>query len=306
MINLTNVSKSFGSVTAVSSLSFTISPGEIVGLLGPNGAGKSTTMRMMTGFLSPDSGSISMNGLSILDESNQVQKLIGYLPENNPLYIDMLVSEILEYSLSLKQVPYKQRKEAIHFAVTRTGIGEVYYQPIQQLSKGFRQRVGLAIALLHKPQILILDEPSEGLDPNQRQEIRLLISSLAKHHTVIMSTHVMQEVEAVCTRMIIINKGQIVADGSPKSLVKKTLGTGVRFDIEGTNISKYLTKSFGEELFIHTEKLGHVKGIIKSKGKEKIQPEVSKLAAKHKWVVWEITEEHQNLEAVFQQLTQIT
>jgi ABC-2 type transport system ATP-binding protein len=213
MIRVQNVSKAFGSVQAVSGLSFDVDQGEIVGLLGPNGAGKSTTMRMMTGYLSPDSGDVLLDDVSVVTNPIMVQQQIGYLPENNPLYPDMLVSDLLSYSAQLKNISPETKEEAIDFAVKSVSIEDVYYRPIRELSKGYKQRVGLSVALLHKPKILILDEPSEGLDPNQRTEIRSLITSLAKHHTIIMSTHVMQEVEAVCNRMVIISNGTLVADG---------------------------------------------------------------------------------------------
>ena len=306
MITVNSVSKSFGTVQAVSSLSFEIGTGEIVGFLGPNGAGKSTTLRMMTGYLIPDSGNILFDGISVIDNPTTVQQQIGYLPENNPLYQDMLVADLLQYSASLKGIDPLLQKEAIDFSVESVSIGDVYYRPIHELSKGYKQRVGLSLALLHKPKILILDEPSEGLDPNQRTEIRSLITSLAKNHTIIMSTHVMQEVEAVCSRMLIISNGKLVADGTPKELTKKS-GHGVnRFilEIEGNNVEKLLKKITGvQTLDIKKSKDGRMTVIIEVMGKQKLQPELSKIAAKEKWILWKVMEEEHHLEEVFHELT---
>ena len=237
MITVSNISKSFGETKAVADLSFSIGKGEIVGLLGPNGAGKTTTMRMLTGFLSADSGLIKIGDFDILLNPLEAQKIIGYMPENNPIYKDMLVSELFDFIANIRDLKGSRRKEGIEFAVNSTGINEVYYYPIQELSKGFRQRVGMAMALLHRPAVLILDEPTEGLDPNQRTEVRHLIRKLAKGHTVLLSTHVMQEVEAVCSRLIIINNGRLVADGTPDKLIKTSgIKNSFLVILEGKNV----------------------------------------------------------------------
>jgi ABC-2 type transport system ATP-binding protein len=309
MITIKNVSKSFGSVVAVSDLSFQVDTGEIVGLLGPNGAGKSTTMRMMTGYLSPDTGDVLLDGISVVEDPTAVQQQIGYLPENNPLYHDMIVSDFLSYSAELKHIPLEERSNAIDFAVRSVSIESVYYRPIRELSKGYKQRVGLSIALLHKPKILILDEPSEGLDPNQRTEIRSLIISLAKNHTIVMSTHVMQEVEAVCNRMVIISNGKLVADGSPKELTRKTGSGGNRLDIEieGKDVEKKLRKIIGVTgLEVHKGKEGRSIVKVGVLGRNKIQPALAKLAAREKWIIWKLSEEETHLEDVFHQLTGVT
>src|SRR3989344_6346616 len=237
MITVSNISKSFGETKAVADLSFSIGKGEIVGLLGPNGAGKTTTMRMLTGFLSADSGLIKIGDFDILLNPLEAQKIIGYMPENNPIYKDMLVSELFDFIANIRDLKGSRRKEGIEFAVNSTGINEVYYYPIQELSKGFRQRVGMAMALLHRPAVLIMDEPTEGLDPNQRTEVRNLIRKLAKGHTVLLSTHVMQEVEAVCSRLIIINNGRLVADGSPDKLIRQSgIKNSFTVILEGKNV----------------------------------------------------------------------
>jgi ABC-2 type transport system ATP-binding protein len=306
MIRVQNISKAFGSVKAVTDLSFDVDQGEIVGLLGPNGAGKSTTMRMMTGYLTPDSGDVLLDNISVVKNPILVQQHIGYLPENNPLYADMLVSDLLSYSAQLKGIPSDSIEEAIDFAVKSVSIEDIYNRPIRELSKGYKQRVGLSVALLHKPKILILDEPSEGLDPNQRTEIRSLIISLAKHHTIIMSTHVMQEVEAVCNRMVIISNGKLVADGTPKELLRQTGSSGNRIDIEieGKNVEKLLKKLPGVQYVdVIKERDGKVVAKIGVTARIKIQPELSKLAAKEKWVIWKLSVEETHLEELFHQLT---
>ncbi len=306
MITLQGVTKSFGNVKAVDNISFTIQDGEIVGFLGPNGAGKTTTMRMMTGFYTPDSGSIDILGTSILEDPTKVQSSIGYLPENNPLYKDMLVSEQLSFSADLKNLSGYERQQAIDFAVHSVSIEDVYYAPIRELSKGYRQRVGIAQALLHKPKILILDEPSEGLDPNQRTEIRSLIKDLSKNHTIIMSTHVMQEVEAVCNRMLIISKGSLVADGTPKELLKKAGGKRqIIVELEGKKIEETLQKIEGvEDVEVKKYKDGKSQAIITVTKTSKIQPQLSQKAAKLGWIIWKLTEEEKQLEDVFHVLTE--
>lgn len=305
MIEVSTVSKSFGSLQAVQNVSFTVNQGEVVGFLGPNGAGKSTTMRMMTGYITPDKGDITVDGVSVITSPILVQEKIGYLPENNPLYKDMLVSDFLDYSARLKGI----KKSALHDALTQSvrhaGITDVYYRPIHELSKGYRQRVGLACALLSSPKILILDEPQEGLDPNQRAEIRELIRSLAKQHTVILSTHVLAEVEAVCNRMIIMNKGSIVADGTPNELMKKGGGgTQLTVELEGRNIEKELKNVFGASVIsIHKVKESVYKAVLSQK-RAKLQPELSKASKKNDWVIWKLSEDREDLEQVFQKLTE--
>lgn len=305
MITLQNVSKSFGNTKAVDDLSFSIQDGEIVGFLGPNGAGKTTTMRMMTGYYTPDKGVIEILGISTITNPLAAQQAIGYLPENNPLYKDMLVSEQLNFSLDLKGITGYSRQEALDFAVKSVSIEDVYYRPIRELSKGYKQRVGIAQAILHKPKILIMDEPSEGLDPNQRTEIRSLIKTLSKNHTIIMSTHVMQEVEAVCDRMLIISKGKLVADGTPNELIKKAGGQRqIMLEIEGKKIEETIQKIPGvEHLTIKKSRDGRITAIITVSKTSKIQPEISAKAAKLSWVIWKIYEEEKQLEDVFHVLT---
>ncbi len=212
MIHVDRLSKRFGSFRAVDGIRFEVGRGEIVGLLGPNGAGKTTTMRMLTTYLSPTSGQATLAGHDVLDEPIEVRRKVGYLPENVPLYPDMRVIEYLRYRSKLKDVPRARRRQAIAEVVQRCQLGEVEGRIIGQLSRGFRQRVGLAEAMVHDPEILILDEPTAGLDPMQIRQVRDMIRELAKQHTILVSTHILSEVEAVCGRVIIIARGRIVLD----------------------------------------------------------------------------------------------
>ncbi|MEB8330125.1 gliding motility-associated ABC transporter ATP-binding subunit GldA [Flavobacteriaceae bacterium KMM 6897] len=207
-IAVKNITKSFGSQKALSNISFTIEKGEIVGFLGPNGAGKSTLMKILTTYSLADNGEAAVNSFDVITDKKQVQKSIGYLPEHNPLYLDMYVKEYLEFNANV----YKVGKDRIETVIGQTGLTPESHKKIGQLSKGYRQRVGLAAALLHDPEVLILDEPTTGLDPNQLLEIRKLIIEIGKEKTILLSTHIMKEVEAVCDRVIIINKGVVVAD----------------------------------------------------------------------------------------------
>jgi ABC-2 type transport system ATP-binding protein len=207
-IKVYQVSKSYSQQKALNNISFFVPKGQILGFLGPNGAGKSTLMKILTGYLSADEGSVEINGIPVHQHKLDVQKIIGYLPENNPLYEEMYVKEYLSFHAEI----HKISKSKIQDYIDLTGLTENAHKKIEQLSKGYRQRVGLAAALLHEPKVLILDEPTTGLDPKQLVEIRQLIRSLAKDKTVMLSTHIMQEVEAICDRAIIINKGEIVAD----------------------------------------------------------------------------------------------
>lgn len=216
-IKVTNITKKYGEQLALKNVSFSIDKGEIVGFLGPNGAGKSTMMKILTTYLEPNEGSAVVNGFSIGKDNNQVQKSIGYLAEHNPLYLDMFVREYLLFNAEI----HKILKENVDRVIEQTGLTSEAHKKIEQLSKGYRQRVGLANALLHNPDVLILDEPTTGLDPNQLIEIRELIKNAGKEKTVLLSTHIMQEVEAMCDRVIIINKGEIVLDKSLKDLSDK-------------------------------------------------------------------------------------
>ncbi len=218
-LKVSNLTRMYGPQKAVDNISFTLDTGEIVGFLGPNGAGKSTTMKMITGFLKPDSGSLWVNGTDVLQHPLAAKRQIGYLPESNPLYYDMYVKEYLGFIAAVHGIA--KPKQRIAEVIQMVGLTPESHKKAGQLSKGYRQRVGLAAALLHSPRVLILDEPTTGLDPNQIIEIRELISSLGRERTVLFSSHILQEVEALCNRVIIINKGRLAADSTLKELKEK-------------------------------------------------------------------------------------
>ena len=216
-ILIQNITKQYGEQLALNNVSLTIDKG-IVGLLGPNGAGKSTLMKIITCFIPPTSGAVSVNGFDVMDQPMEVKRIVGYLPEHNPLYLDMYVREYLSFVAGIHHIIGEKANRRIEQMIEETGLGLEAHKKIGALSKGYRQRVGLAQAMMHDPQVLILDEPTSGLDPNQLVEIRSLISSFGKEKTVLLSTHIMQEVEAICERAIIINKGVVVADDKIENL----------------------------------------------------------------------------------------
>ncbi|MDX1680698.1 MAG: ATP-binding cassette domain-containing protein [Akkermansiaceae bacterium] len=224
MIEVEELTKHFGSKTAVDGLSFTVKKGEVLGFLGPNGAGKSTTMRMITGFLPPSSGDARVCGISIIDEPTAAKSKVGYLPESAPLYPDMSVVGFLRFCAEIRGLRGKGRKEAVDKAIDTCFLDSVAHQSIDTLSKGYRHRTCLAQALLHDPEVLILDEPTDGLDPNQKHEVRQLIKRLGKSKAILFSTHILEEVDAACSRAVIVDQGRIVADGTPKELHKRAPG----------------------------------------------------------------------------------
>ena len=222
MLEIENLTKRFGSVTAVASLSLSVARGEVLGFLGPNGAGKTTTMKMVTGFLTPDSGTARICGHDIGKDRLAAQSRFGYLPEGAPAYGEMTPREFLTFISSVRGLEGEAGRAARAKAAERTGLGSVIDRPIETLSKGFRRRVGLAQAILHDPEVLILDEPTDGLDPNQKHVVRQLIREIAATKTIIISTHALDEVDAVCSRAVIINKGVLVADGTPAELTRRS------------------------------------------------------------------------------------
>lgn len=226
MIEVTHLVKRYGDKAAVDDLSFTVEEGQIYGFLGPNGAGKSTTMNIMTGYIAPTSGEVRINGHNILDEPEDARKCIGYLPEIPPVYPEMTVFEYLTFAAELKKIPRRERAKKIAEAMELTGIAEVQHRLIRNLSKGYRQRAGLAQAILGLPEIIILDEPMVGLDPKQIIEIRDLIRNLAKKHTVILSSHILSEISAICDHIMIIAHGKLVASDTPENLMKLMQGSG--------------------------------------------------------------------------------
>jgi ABC-2 type transport system ATP-binding protein len=301
---LERVSKRFGSVPAVDDVSFAVDRGQVVGFLGPNGAGKSTTMRMITQFLEPDSGSIRIEGTPLAEAGRDAKRRIGYLAENNPLYGEMLVSEYLEFVGRLRELG-AERRSATEEAVAATGIESVYHRPIGELSKGFRQRVGLAAAILHRPDLLVLDEPTEGLDPNQRVEIRRLIGHLGRERTVLLSTHILPEVQFTCSRLLIINRGRIVADGPVDDLLSRAKG-GARIAVEaaGTGIAERLGALEGVQAVEPREaENGRVRLTLVTVGAEDLRPRIFELAKTDGWTLFELHQEAGNLEDLFRQLT---
>ena len=305
LLSLDGVSKHFGSVTAVSDVGFTVDRGEVVGFLGPNGAGKSTTMRMITQYLDPDAGSIRLDGELLDDAGRAAKRRIGYLPENNPLYTDMLVSEYLDFIVRLREIPVEERRRALDQAVGRTGIESVFYRPIGELSKGFRQRVGLAQAIVHEPDLLVLDEPTEGLDPNQRVEIRHLIGALGRDHTVILSTHVLPEVQHTCSRLLIINQGGLVADGPVAQLVARAKGMQqVAVEAEGAGVMEALKTLPGvTNVEDRGTREGKTSALVTASAADDLRPAVFRLAGEHGWTLYELHAEGGSLEELFRQLT---
>lgn len=221
LVSVKNLSKKFGNFTAVENVSFSVDKGEVLGFLGPNGAGKSTTMRMATGYLPPTEGTVTICGHDILENPLEAQKQIGYLPEGGPLYNDMTAASFLKFIAQIRGLKGSKLKERMDYVIENLHLNNVYYQSIETLSKGYKRRVALAQAIIHDPAVLILDEPTDGLDPNQKFEVQKLISSMAKDKVIIISTHILEEVEAICSRTLIISHGKIVSSGTPQELAAK-------------------------------------------------------------------------------------
>jgi ABC-2 type transport system ATP-binding protein len=221
MISVKELRRSFGPIVAVDGISFDVEKGQVLGLLGPNGAGKTTAMRMLACFLKPDSGTATVCGYDILTKSVEVRRSLGYLAENSPAYNEMTVGGFLDFVCDARQIKGKNRKQALDRVVPMCSIESVYHQTVETLSKGYKRRLGLAQALIHDPDVLILDEPTDGLDPNQKHEVRGLINGMAKDKCIIVSTHILEEVEAVCSRTIIISRGRILVDSTPEKLKKE-------------------------------------------------------------------------------------
>lgn len=257
MIEVKNLVKLYGDHAAVDSLSFTVETGKVVGFLGPNGAGKSTTMNMITGYIAPTSGSVLIDGVDMEDEPEKVRKNIGYLPENPPLYPDMRVREYLYFVAELKKVPRKERDVMVNEIMNRTKIVDVSERLIRHLSKGYKQRVGVAGAMMGYPEILILDEPTVGLDPNQIIQMRELIRDLSENHTILLSSHIMQEISAVCDEIIIINEGKMIACDTPDNLTMHMASNGLHLVIKGDTavIKGALRKVSGIKNVVYDEQM---------------------------------------------------
>ena len=305
LLTLSGISKRFGDITAVDQVSFGVDRGQVVGFLGPNGAGKSTTMRMITQYIEPDAGSIRLDGVPLDQAGRDAKRRIGYLPENNPLYPEMLVSEYLDFVGRLRELPGPSRERAIDEAVGSTGLEPVFHRPIGELSKGFRQRVGLAAAILHRPDLLILDEPTEGLDPNQRYEIRRLIADLGRERTVLLSTHVLPEVQFTCSRLLIINGGRIVADGPVDELVARAKGAArIAVEVLGTGVAARLAALPGvNAVEEHESAEGRVRAILTVAGADDLRPRIFQLAKAEGWTLFELHQQAGSLEDLFRELT---
>ena len=307
MIKVTKLSKNYGSVKAVQSISFELKDGEIVGFLGANGAGKTTTLKMITGYLVPTAGSIKVNGMDIIDDIHDIQKQIGYLPELNPLYTEMRVYEYLEFLAGIRKITGKEFKEAFARVVEQCGLKGVVHKSISDCSKGYKQRIGLAAAMIHDPKILILDEPVTGLDPNQIVEIRRLIKSLGKEKLVFMSSHILQEIQATVDRIIIINEGEIVANGTNEELMTSFMGNVLlTMEVKGAKVDsiKHIQATLPNVKFISTskEKSIHTIQLEYEKNKDS-REEIFNYAVKNKWSILKMTPKTTNLEDIFRNLT---
>ncbi|MDZ7723454.1 MAG: ATP-binding cassette domain-containing protein [candidate division KSB1 bacterium] len=308
MIDVQHMSRYYGDVAAVNDVSFKVEKGEIVGFLGPNAAGKTTTMRVLTSYLPATSGSVSVAGFDVLDDSMQVRKRIGYMPENPPLYQEMRVHDYLDFVAKIKGVEPADRKNAVQSALERTGCSQVSDRVIKVLSKGFKQRVGLAQALVHNPDLLILDEPTVGLDPNQIVEVRELIKSLAGEHTILLSTHILPEVSMTCERVIIINRGRVVAEDTPQNLAKKHAGTTrllLSLDAPADEVKETLGNLSGVERIMQAgdSETGKPSFYVHSSAQVEIGPQVAKTVVEKGWPLYELKAEDVSLEDVFKRLT---
>ncbi len=309
-ILVSQLSKNYGDAKAVDNISFEVHSGEILGFLGPNGAGKTTTMRMITCFLTPTAGSVQVEGLDIRTHSLEVRRLVGYLPEQNPLYLDMNVVEYLSYAAELQGVLKHRVSLRLREMVEVCGLGEMKHKDIGQLSKGYRQRVGLAAALIHDPRVLILDEPTSGLDPNQIVEIRSLIQNIGKEKTVVLSTHILPEVQATCDRVVIINRGKIVADspiaelqhsmqGGEKVLLEVDTPAGSRFEAIALQLRVIPAV---ENVSLLAELDGRKSLSIETTGAD-IRKDLFRLCVEKGWTLIELHREKTSLEDIFRQLT---
>ncbi|MGI8821425.1 MAG: ATP-binding cassette domain-containing protein [Chthoniobacterales bacterium] len=306
MIKVENLTKRYAGHTAIKDLSFEVGKGEIMGFLGPNGAGKSTTMRILSCFMPPTSGRATIAGFDIFEQSLQARAHLGYMPENVPLYTEMRVTEYLDYRAALKGVPHRRIAERVGDVKELCGLKEVERQLIGSLSKGYRQRVGLADALVHEPDLLILDEPTSGLDPNQIRQVRDLIKNLGKHHTILLSTHILPEVEMTCSRVIIINKGRIEACDTPENLLGEIRTAG------GVILEAKVGSDKGDE---QLQQIAGVRDVttttegdwqtfsLRVESGADVREEVFRLARDRNWAVRELSQRKATLEDVFVEIT---
>ena len=307
MIKIKNLTKNYDDVKAVKSISFDLEDAQIVGFLGANGAGKSTTLKMITGYLAPTSGNVFVDGKNIIDDCIEIQKEIGYLPELNPLYTEMKVHEYLKFNAEIRHIVGDDFKEALTRVVSECGLQGVVHKTIGNCSKGYKQRIGLAAAMIHDPKILILDEPVTGLDPNQIVEIRELIKKVGKKKLVLMSSHILQEIQATVDRIIIINNGEIIADGTSKELIDgaKDLTT-LTLSVEDSddNTIENIKATIPSITLKSTKKVESITTLIfEYSGKSDPRRDIFKYAVENNWTVLEMSETKQNLEDIFRNLT---
>jgi ABC-2 type transport system ATP-binding protein len=306
MIKVKNLTKRYVNINAVDNISFHVKENEIVGLLGPNGAGKTTTMRILTCFMPATAGSATVAGYDVFTDSLNVRQQIGYLPENVPLYLDMRVTEYLRFRAKLKNIPRRERRKKIEYCLEMTGITDVQNQIIGTLSKGYKQRVGLADTLVHDPKILILDEPTIGLDPNQIRQIRGVIKGLGQKHTVLLSTHILPEVEMICDRVMIINKGKIVAMDTPTNLMKQLKpGSNLVLEIrgDGEKIKNSLSKVDNVKTVTYRKKDDANEFYVNGTGDKDIREDVFNCIVKDNYLLREMKRQTISLEEIFHQIT---
>jgi len=305
-VSVKGLTKQYGRQKAVDAIDFEVKTGEILGFLGPNGAGKTTTMKILTCFMAPNQGAVQIGRYNIYDHQEEIKSRIGYLPEHNPLYLEMPVIEYLEFVGLIQGIPKSRIQERIIEMIRICGLDVEKHKKIGQLSKGFRQRVGLAQAMIHDPDILILDEPTSGLDPNQIVEIRKLIKEVGREKTVILSTHILPEVEATCDRILIIDKGRIVADGTPESLRKKQAGQEmVHAQIEGADSNAIITALQALPPVAMVDTLPNKQNgfSIQSRPEQTARRDIFNLCVQNQWVLLEMTPIETRLEDIFRDLT---
>jgi ABC-2 type transport system ATP-binding protein len=310
MIHIENLEKSYGATRALKGITFDVPRGQVVGFLGPNGAGKSTTMKILTGYIEREGGVVQVAGIDVQSAGVEAKRHVGYLPENNPLYEDMMVEEYLGYTATVREVPSDKRARAIATAVERCGLGDVRGKDIGELSKGFRQRVGLAQAILHEPDLLILDEPTTGLDPNQVVAIRDLIKELGREKTVILSTHVLPEVQHMCSRAVIIADGKLVADGAPDALAAEenivdVTVTGKDGSIDGAKAKAALTGVIGVSAVsaVEADEAHTARFRLTAHGKTDVRRAVFDKCVEHDLVILNLSRRQVSLEETFRKLT---
>ena len=307
MIEVQGLTKRYGRTTAVDDLNFSVRRGEILGFLGPNGAGKTTTMRVLTCYLPPTLGKVTVAGYDVMEQPLEVKKRVGYLPETPPLYTDMGVREMLGFAARIKGVPRRQVKQRVEMAAEKTAVTDVLQKIVGHLSKGYRQRVGLAAALIHEPEVLVLDEPTAGLDPKQIIETRKLIQSLAGNHTIILSTHILPEAAHTCNRVMIINKGKLVAEDTPENLTARLQGfETMKLLVEGPpeQIQETLTRVEGVNHVAHMPALdGRVEFSVETSPGHDARKELARAVVESGWGLLELRPMGMSLEEIFLKLT---